>query len=165
MITNETQLSNLLIQAVKIAVDDTLEYFKERLIEIIDETVYSNEPEWYMRTFEFRSSWEVSKAELISSNIVEGYLYQNVPAMKWVAENFQHGNIYAPVTIQSEYALNEILNKGTTNAGFGFSPVEATHFWDIFMKEVDKDIESIFMKNLSKQGLEISGVEFNYTFS
>lgn len=165
MITNDNELREMMVTAVKNAVNSTLEHFKNRLIEIIDESVYSNTPEWYTRTFEFRESWEISKAELISTNTVEGYLYQNVPAMRWVAENFQHGNIYELVTIQSEHALNEILNKGTTNAGFGFPPVAATRFWDTFMDEVNRDVEVIFMKQLQSQGLEVTDAALSYSIS
>ena len=56
MITNDNELREMMVVAVKNAVNSTLEHFKNRLIEIIDESVYSNTPEWYIRTFEFRES-------------------------------------------------------------------------------------------------------------
>ena len=155
MINNEVELEKALMTGLQKALDDTIEYYRLKLIEIIDKVVYNEEPDWYTRTMQFRDSWEAQKAE-IAGRVVESAIFQDLFTMKWVPEMFQHGNIVESL-YPNEHALSNILNDGTDNAAYGFSPVAATHFWDEFINELNKSFDMIFLSNCKKYGVNAIG--------
>jgi hypothetical protein len=81
--------------------------------------------------------------------------------MVWNAELFQHGNIYEPL---KEHELADILNNGTNNSAFGFSPVVATKFWDEFEKYVNLNLDKIFQREARKYGLDLQ-VGISHSFN
>jgi hypothetical protein len=134
------------------AVNQTTDVLLNKLLEIVDDSVYSNSPEWYTRTGGFRDSWQ-KKNGAITGISCQSEIYQNISAMVWGQELFQHGNIYTPL---EGNALADILNDGTDAAGFGFSPVEATHFWDMFIEWVNTNLDDIFVTNCYANGLVVN---------
>lgn len=158
MISNSTQLQVLGNEMLKKAMDNTTEKLLQELIRIIDATVYNSNPEWYQRTMQFRDSWDRQDA-VLKLGYVESEIFQNLSAMVWNPENFQHGNIHSPL---EGHGLSDILNDGTSNSAFGFSPVEATLFWDEFERYVIVNLDGIFITECIKLGLPITWV--NATF-
>lgn len=161
MIDNEAKLRAALTDVLKKVLDDTTDHFYKRLLEIIDQEIYANDPEWYTRTYQFRQSWMSDKAEVIGQ-IVQSAIFQDPLAMKWNDILFQHGNVYVSVANQynNPFALADILNDGTSNAGFGFYPVKATQFWDKFIKDIETNFQSVFLGNCKKYGITATGGVF-----
>ena len=135
------------------ALDQTTDILLNKLIEIVNESVYANSPEWYTRSFEFRDSWQKKPITTIGMRC-QSEIYQDISTMVWDAQMFQHGNIYEPL---DGSALSDILNNGTNNAGFGFSPVVATEFWDTFMTWANANVDRIFATNCYANGLVLRG--------
>lgn len=155
MISSQAQLQAALLKGLQSAIDDTTEYYQNKLLEIIDNVIYSDDPEWYTRTWEFRNSWETGKAQILG-DIVEGSIFQNLLTMKYNNIMFQHGNIQEPL-YSNVNALSDILNDGTDRAAYGFTPVVATHFWDLFLTDLNNTFNSVFLANCRKYGIEATG--------
>ena len=149
-ITSMTQLENVLKERSEKALNDTTEHFFNQLLELIDNKIYDRPSTWGGRTKEFRQSWEKTKAEL-KGMILETMIYQDPLVMKYVADEFKHGNIYEPLT---GHALAEIWNNGTERSAFGFPTVPDTHFWDEFVKKVETNLWEVFKMYCKKHGVQ-----------
>lgn len=140
-------LSNLVAKAV----DETTKELYEELLRIIDKKIYSSDPEWYTRTYQFRDSFEMGEVKQFP-NYVEQEIFQNLSTMVWNNVMFQHGNCYEPL---QGYELSNILNYGSSNTAFGFPPREATNFWDEFEQYASKNVGRIFKRKLKMGGVSI----------
>lgn len=138
--------------------DNVTQRLYDELITIIQTKIYNSEPLWYTRTYQFSDSFVMENAKSMG-DFVESKIYQDLSVMVWNAELFQHGNIYEPL---KEHELADILNNGTNNSAFGFSPVQATNFWNDFEKYVNLNLNNIFQEEAKKYGLNVS---YGYSFS
>lgn len=140
--------------------NNTTQELYDQLITIIQTKIYDSEPLWYTRTYQFSDSFVMENAKFVG-NYVESNIYQDLSVMVWNAELFQHGNIYEPL---KEHELADILNNGTNNSAFGFSPVVATKFWDEFEKYVNLNLDKIFQREARKYDLDLQ-VGISHSFN
>ena len=151
VITDLNQLNSVLAEAL----DNTTEKLLNELIDIVQKKVYGRgEPQWYIRTNQFGESWKF-EASKIMGDVVQSAIFQDNDVMIHNKPLFQHGNKFEAL---KDGALSDILNDGTTNAGFGFSPVEATHFWDEFEEYVEHNLGLVFQEECRKLQLDINYV-------
>jgi len=148
LINNEEQLKLVVTGLMERAMYITMNELLEELRDCIEDEVYGiGEPKIYERTNEFYESWEMDK-KIISKNIIEGSIFENLLTMHKDSSKFQH-------VVDN---LAEVLNEGLANKwalGEGWWS-QKRPFWDKFIDYVDANIELLYIKNLAELGLTIT---------
>ena len=154
--------------AIDEAVNVTANQLLAKLMDIIEETVYSYDSTWTNgyngdagRTGQFKQSWEASRA-VITGNIIESKIFQNYVKMSYI-EPFSHGSAYYNGALD-ENGLNRIIEEGIPNTGIGFPEVMRRPFWENFKQYVDENLEILFMQNCRAFGLDLKSGVISATF-
>lgn len=154
MIRNQTELNAFLTSKLSIVVESVARILTDKLIELIDDEVYSYNNTFYERTYQFRDSWEYTKP-IIKGNIIESEIFQNYTIMTYVPEKWQHGSKYSGQL--DENGLSEIINDGKIGNMANFPQIGSRPFWDKFKEYVNENINRIFIEECNKNGLITTG--------
>ena len=154
LLNNDIEVTKYFNQIFQQALDLTMEEFLTTLKDWIDVDVYawvspSSNPWSPYRTFQFKDSWEKTKAEIIGS-MVESEIFQNISVMQQFYDG-DRGNILVHEDAEN---LAEIINSGN-DYNFGHAEGEPRPYWDDFKKEVDAKLDVTFIKNCRKLGIDI----------
>ncbi len=137
-------------QALNLTMEELLNSLKEWIdVEVYDWMSPSKKPWRPYRTFQFKDSWEVTKSEIINT-MIESKLFQNINIM----QQFYSGDDNKILVHKDAENLAEIINSGN-DYNFGYAEGESRPYWDDFIKEVDMKLDSIFIKNCKKLGVDI----------
>lgn len=162
MIKNRTQLDSLLMLKLQSVINSLAERLTNELMNFIEEEVYSYNPSFYQRTYEFKDSWEHSIAT-VKGNIVQSEIFQNYATMVFNPENWQHGSIYSGKL--NVNGLNEIINAGKIGNMANFPQLGARPFWDKFQEYVEQNIGELFKQECQRQGISLTNGNSFYNFS
>lgn len=154
MIKNQNELNAFLKAKLLIVIDSVAKILTDKLIELIDEEVYSYNNTFYERTYQFKDSWEYTKP-IIRGNIIESQIFQNYAIMTYVPEKWQHGSSYSGQL--NENGLSEIINDGKIGNMANFPQIGSRPFWDKFEEYVNANIGRIFIEECNKNGLVTTG--------
>lgn len=145
------ELQNIINGKCQIALDKTMNRLLDKLKEFIKIDVYStHSPKFYDRTFDFENSWEKTSAE-IKDKIVEAEIFQNISALSFNSNKFQHGsNVWVETWNDSENELAHIINDGAIGNAFGFPQIGERPFWNDFIQYCEREFENIFQEELKK---------------
>lgn len=151
LLNNNAQTTKYFNSIFQQALDLTMEELLNNLKEWIDADVYSwwsnSEQPWDInRTFQFKDSWKSTKSEIIN-NIINSTIEQDISVMKKI-------KIGGHIVHEDAENLSEIINSGN-GYNFGQAEGEPRPFWNDFIKEVDMKLDSIFIKNCKKLGVDI----------
>ena len=143
-------------KATKIAMKNTLAYFKDKLHDLIEEHIYHNayDADWYKRTT-YLSQENAILTRVYSNfgkNSIGGSikfnkeLYDNSTDRSWTKDEpwkpFQHGNPDRYLELKSYL---EIMNDSSLiGNAFNFPRVERGHFYDEFMEDINENFDKIF---------------------
>ncbi len=162
LINNSLELQNRANQALMTVVDNTIQIALDKLLDIIEQTVYSYGATWtngqggdFGRTHEFYDTWGKTKARFTSSffgSAVEASILQTLPLS--YHEPFSHGSIVSGGAI-SKNDLSNIINEGLSESNLNFPAIEARPFWDEFERWCDKNLINIFTSECKRMGLNI----------
>lgn len=162
MINNSLELKNKINQALVIAVDNTTQIALDKLLDIIEQTVYSYGATWTNgwdgeqgRTHEFYDTWGKTKARFTSAffgSAVEASILQTLPLI--YHEPFRHGSIVSGGAI-GKNDLNNIINEGLSESNLNFPAIEARPFWDEFELWCNKNLINTFLAECRKAGLNV----------
>lgn len=148
-ISNETTLKQYLLNALKQALNDTMEEFLTKLKDIIQEEVYNAYyGEWAdqgMRTGQFKESWNNTVA-YVTGNIVGASIEQDINVMQQDFDNEVH--------IDREN-LAQIINTGI---GYNFGWCQDRPYWDEFLMYIDTEGYNVFQQKCAKYGIQGSFV-------
>lgn len=143
-------------KATRIAMENTLKYFKDKLHDLIEEHIYHNayNAKWYKRTT------YLSQENAILTYVYNNFgkngvggsikfnkeLYDNSTDRSWEKDKpwkeFQHGNPYRYLELKSYL---EIMNDSSLiGEAFHFPRVERGHFYDEFMKDISENFDKVF---------------------
>ena len=136
-------------KATKVAMDRTLESFKEELKRFIESEVYNAyQPKWYKRT-----------NSLLQDSTLETYIYKNVAkgiggGIRFNPEyynshserdrEFHHGNEIRLLEFGSYLEIMNDSSKLNPNNPYNFPVVERGHFYDDFIKYIDANFNDVF---------------------
>lgn len=154
LIKNQTELDNYLKSKMSVVIESVAQILTDKLLEFIDDEVYSYNNTFYERTYQFRNSWEYTKP-IVRGNIIESQIFQNYAIMTYVPEKWQHGSNYSGQL--DENGLNEIINDGKIGAMANFPQIGSRPFWDKFKEYVYQNINRIFTEECNKNGLITTG--------
>lgn len=171
MINNELELESAINNVLMHAVDNTMEIALKKLLDIIEQTVYSYSATWVNgyegdlgRTHEFYDTWDKTKAKVAKAfggSKVEASILQTLPLTYHAP--FSHGSIVEGGAIDKD-DLNNIINKGLKESHMNFPAIEARPFWDEFEKWCDNNIIKIFQAECRKVGLNMKvGASYSIT--
>lgn len=150
LIKNQAELNSYLQSKMSIIVESVAKILTDKLLEFIDDEVYSYDNTFYDRTYQFRDSWEYSKP-IIRGNIIESQIFQNYAIMTFNSESWQHGSVYSGQL--DENGLSEIINDGKIGNIANFPQIGSRPFWDKFKDYVYQNINRIFIEECNKNGL------------
>ena len=129
---------------------------------IIEDEVYGNKLignstsiGGYKRSYEFlNDAWAMNNAKIISKNVVTKIFYypkgMNGPDLN---NPYRHGNF--DYGIDRREQLAGIINYGGNTGDYDLRKFEARPFWDIFLKWLNTNWESLVLNNFKKAGLDI----------
>lgn len=136
-------------KATKIAMDRTLEKFKEELKRFIQSMVYNvYQPKWYKRT-----------NSLLQDSTLETYIYKNASksiggGIRFNPEyynnhserdrEFHHGNEIRFLEFGSYLEILNDSSKINPNNPYHFPVVQRGHFYDDFLRYVDANFDETF---------------------
>lgn len=161
-------------KATKIAMKNTLAYFKDKLHDLIEEHIYHNayDSTWYKRTT------YLSQENAILTHVYNNFgkngiggsikfnkeLYDNSTDRSWNKDEpwkpFQHGNPDRYLELKSYL---EIMNDSSLiGHAFNFPRVERGHFYDEFMEGVKKGNKSKDIKSFDEVFEEKFNGAMNY---
>jgi hypothetical protein len=159
IIESEKIFSQVITEKLNIALDNTMEVLLNKLKDYIYDDVYmvesiSDNPWWYdknnayglNRTGEFMESWEKTKATLLG----DGSFCEISQVLSSMKQTILGGNI----AHKDREDLAKIIETGS---GYNFGQMEGTArpFWKDFMIYVDENIDSIFISECKKVGLNL----------
>lgn len=143
-------------KATKIAMKNTLRYFKKKLHDLIEEHIYHNayDSTWYKRTTYLSQENAIltyvynnfGKNSIGGSIKFNKELYDNSTNRDWTENEpwkpFQHGNPERYLELKSYL---EIMNDSSLiGNAFNFPRVERGHFYDEFMEDINDNFDKIF---------------------
>jgi hypothetical protein len=135
-------------KATKIAMDRTLQYFKDELKRFVKACVYDvYTPKWYERT-----------NTLLEDSTLEYYIYKNVKnkiggGIRFnpsyynehsERDKFQHGNDIKFLPFQSYLEIMNDFTKVNPNNPYNFPIVPRRPFYDIFKKFIEENFDEVF---------------------
>lgn len=134
------------------AVNGTISELLDKLLDIIQETVYSYPATWTNgykgaegRTGDFGTeAWDATKASIIG-NVSSAEIFEN--NLQYTAP-FSHG--------LSAEGLADVINDGLYDTGIGFPAMSSRPFWTEFTTYIDNNFDRIFRKHCLEVGLPIS---------
>lgn len=149
-ITTYSELENILNGKCKEALDKTTDRLLDKLGEFIQSDVYSYSQTFYDRTFDFKNSWDKTSAQ-IKNKMVEAEIFQNVSALSFNSDKFQHGsNVWVEAWNNNENELAHIINDGAIGHAFNFPQLGARPFWNDFIQYCEREFNNIFQEELKK---------------
>lgn len=149
-VRNNTELTEAVVEKLQIALNKTMIRLLNDLEDIIDNTVYKGEPEFYDRTYSLKEAFDFYKPYINKNNI-----YTNI-VPKWSAirgfqhddDEWQHGNSnYDGSLINTFGEFMDLMNSSSEFGRIaGFHPLRAEkgQFWDEFMEHASKNIDKYF---------------------
>ena len=170
-INSTTELKSVIYDKLKIAIDSTTEVALNKLLDIIEHTVYSYNATWtngsggeFGRTHEFYDTWGKTKAKMVRGlrgSAVAASIMQMLP-LTW-HQPFSHGSVVEgrALTINE---LDNIINSGISESHINFPAIEARPFWDEFEKWCNENLTNIFQRECISAGLEVRKVGFAFSF-
>lgn len=158
-INNSLELQSKLNQALVTVVDNTMQIALDKLLDIIEQVVYSYNATWTNgwggdlgRTHEFYDTWGKTKARFVSSffgSEVEASILQTLPLT--YHKPFSHGSPnYGAI---SKNDLSNIINEGLSESNFNFPAIQARPFWNDFEQWCNKNLIDTFLAECRKVGL------------
>lgn len=154
MIKSKIELDTFLNLKMSLVIESVAKTLTDKLLEFIDDEVYSYDNTFYERTYQFKNSWEYTKP-IIRGNIIESQIFQNYAIMTFNSDKWQHGSIYSGKL--DENSLSEIINDGKIGKIANFPQIGSRPFWDKFKEYVNENINRIFIEECNKNGLTITG--------
>lgn len=168
MVDSPQELQNEMAKTVENAIDATMEIALNKLLEYIEQDVYSYPDTWVNgwsgddgRTGDFLDTWDRTNA-IRKGNVVESEISQ-IRDLEWNPP-FSHGSIVEGEAISLEN-LNYILNNGLRNTGIGFPEMKPRPFWDDFTNWCNANLTKIFVAECAKLGMNLSSSLFGFAVS
>lgn len=135
-------------EIVKTAMNNTVERILDELQNYIDKEVYSNNPDWYTRTFEVRDNWKNTPAKK-KGKIIESMIYFDESTFSHSGSPlWQHG----VQQINGKTLLEILIGERPTGNLWGMNSNNPNprDFWNPFIKWTEQNFDRIFKEEFNK---------------